>query len=229
MIECDPGGGRGKPSRYVINAANIAGFREPKTVQPIAVKPCNPVQTNPAMECKSPKPPNRSNRHLTVIEPPTQKNCGDVNKAAESVCTACSFAGDDMRKLIGDAMGPPMKREDSLDAWQCAGLMIAAWFAYLEVVKRGVLRFRWGPDKFFAQGHWSEPNAWPYDQQRLREQNTAALGARREISSEDESAQVAEIRRRQHAGEPVGNMWVEYADRWEKENTAPHPNRGEPK
>jgi hypothetical protein len=75
VIQCEQGGGRGHSTVYLINTAKIAGFRsQAKTLQPSAVKPCTAVHENPALECKSPRPPIRKNRQGTVSEPSIKTN-----------------------------------------------------------------------------------------------------------------------------------------------------------
>ena len=46
----------------------------------------------------------------------------------------------------------------------------------------GLMRHGWGWKKFFAHGYWNRPEAWPYDQQALRElrqRREAAIGSAR--------------------------------------------------
>jgi hypothetical protein len=75
IIQCEPGGGRGRSSTYLIDIAKIAGFAsQKKTLQPTAEKHCNPVHENPALQCKSPRPPIRKNRQGTVSEPSIKTN-----------------------------------------------------------------------------------------------------------------------------------------------------------
>jgi Helix-turn-helix domain len=103
IIQCTPGGGRGRSTYYLINTAKIAGFRsQPQTLQPSAEKPCTPVHTNPATECKSPRPPNRRNRHRqgTVNKnKPIPYPFPETERGALSRSSDRGYRGDGLRTM----------------------------------------------------------------------------------------------------------------------------------
>ena len=187
IIHCKPGGGRGRSTTYLIDIAKIAGFTsQKKTLQPSAEKPCTAMQENPALECKSPRPPNRRNRHLTVNEPsiknnlsptPFQKRKGErsqdpaVLDVAEMVCERCKFTSKRAHHAITEVLA--MER-DSAGLAETAERLVKAWESYRESIEW--LRFTWGPAKFFAEGHWQDSTSWPYDEERLRRAREARVG-----------------------------------------------------
>jgi Helix-turn-helix domain len=189
IIQCAPGGGRGHSTNYLINTAKIAGFAsQKKTLQPIAEKPCTPVHTNPAMECKSPRPPNRKNRHLTVSEPSIKTNLSPtpfqerkgarsqdpaVVDIAEMVCERCKFTSERTFRVITEVLA---LERDGAGLAETAERLVKAWENYREAAEW--LRFTWGPPKFFSEGHWQDNASWPYDEERLRRAREARVGAR---------------------------------------------------
>jgi hypothetical protein len=180
IIQCEPGGGRGHSSVYLINTAKIAGFAsQKKTLHPSAEKPCTPVHINPALECKSPRPPNRKNRHLTVTEPPS-KTAGAfaIRKAAQAVCVACTFVGREIETAIVEAITAALAHPDCDRTAEQLGVFISKrWGEYRD--DAAFLRYQLTPVKWVQGAHWLADASWPYDQQRLRAAREAALGARR--------------------------------------------------
>jgi Helix-turn-helix domain len=184
IIHCEPGGGRGHSTVYLIDIAKIAGFKsQPKTLQPNAEKPCTPVHTNPAMECNPPRPPIRKNRHRTVNEPsnqsptPFQERKGAraqdpaVVDIAELVCERCKFTSKGTLHAIAKVLA--MER-DGAGLSEVAERLVKAWADYREAIEW--LRYAWGPTKFFAEGHWQSSATWPYDEERLRRAREARVG-----------------------------------------------------
>jgi hypothetical protein len=187
VVHCEPGGGRGNNSAYLIDIAKIAGFKsQTKTLQPSAEKPCTPVHINPALECNSPGPPIRKNRHLTVNEPSIKTNLSPtpfqerkgarsqdpaVVDIAELVCERCKFTSKGTFHAIAKVLA--MER-DSTGLPEIAERLVKAWADYREEIEW--LRYAWGPTKFFAEGHWQSNATWPYDQDRLRRAREARVG-----------------------------------------------------
>lgn len=52
--------------------------------------------------------------------------------------------------------------------------MIAAWKAYVGAGVRLRSSGRWGPTRFYAEGHWRFPDSWPWDAQVIRDEELAA-------------------------------------------------------
>jgi hypothetical protein len=187
IIHCEQGGGRGRSTVYLINTAKIAGFQsQKKTLHSTAVKSCTPVHKNPAVECKSPTPPNRKNRHLTVSEPliktnlspsPFQERKGArsedpaVVDIAEMVCERCKFTSKRTLRVIAEVLA--MER-DGVGLADTAERLAKSWENYRDDAEW--LRFTWGPPKFFSEGHWQDNASWPYDQERLRRAREARVG-----------------------------------------------------
>jgi hypothetical protein len=186
IIHCEPGGGRGRSSTYLIDIAKIAGFTSPKkTLQPSADKPCSGVHTNPALECKSPRPPIRKNRYRTVSEPsklsptPFQERKGEraqdpaVVDIAEMVCERCKFTSKRNLHVICEVLA---MEQQGAGLTETAERLVKAWEDYRGDAEW--LRFTWGPPKFFSEGHWQDNASWPYDEERLRRAREARVGAR---------------------------------------------------
>ena len=189
VIRCEPGRGRGHNTVYLINTAKIAGFRsQAENLQPSAEKPCTAVHINPALECKSPGPPIRKNRHLTVSEPSIKTNLSPtpfqerkgarsqdpaIVDIAEMVCERCKFTSKRTVRVICDVLA--MER-DSAGLTETAERLVKAWADYREAIEW--LRYAWGPIKFFSESHWQSNASWPYDEERLRRAREARVGAR---------------------------------------------------
>lgn len=54
------------------------------------------------------------------------------------------------------------------DGQKTASEMIKSYQDYLEVGRKGLLKYTWGPAKFFKQGHWADDGSWPIDQKELK-------------------------------------------------------------
>jgi hypothetical protein len=187
IIHCEPGGGRGRSNTYLIDIAKIAGFTsQKKTLQPSAEKPCTAVHANPAMECNSPRPPIRNNRHRTVNEPsvktnlsptPFQERKGARSKdpavvdAAKTVCQRCKLTDERTLRVIVQVLA---MEQDGTGLTETAERLVKAWENYRQEAEW--LRYTWGPPKFFSQGHWQDNASWPYDEERLRRAREARVG-----------------------------------------------------
>jgi hypothetical protein len=164
IIQCEPGGGRGHSSVYLINTAKIAGFvSQKKTLHSTAEKPCTPVHTNPALECKSPKPPNRKNRHLTVSEPSANSEGSEVHHSPELLAQAVKeklgLGGRQVTMCLVDIC--KAKLNGGADPTKLRIDLINAWTAYKAAL--GKLEWTYGsPEKFYASDKWHDSKLWPW-------------------------------------------------------------------
>jgi hypothetical protein len=176
VITSEPGGGRGNPTVYVINTAMVAGFRKTETLQPVASKPCNLVHINPEI-CDKPLEPLKGR---TVKEPSRNHHQTAVRAATQSVCLAGTFVGRDIEQIISEAISKAIEHPDcELSAGQIAEAMARRWGEYQDALHLGLLRYQYGPEKFFSGGHWRKDAAWPFDQQQLRLHREAMVGVSR--------------------------------------------------
>lgn len=93
-------------------------------------------------------------------------------QAVQRVMLACGFADRRLGLALVSAMVLGEREGESCEA--IAERMIAGWQSYLEADE--FLRFKWGPRKFFLQGHWRDDRGWPWDQQRLADDRRARVG-----------------------------------------------------
>lgn len=79
-----------------------------------------------------------------------------------------------LQDTIGSALVLWCRNQDkSLQA--AAQLAVANYTRYMADVP--LLRWGpWGPARFFAEGHWANPSAWPYDQAKQRASSEASVG-----------------------------------------------------
>lgn len=91
---------------------------------------------------------------------------GDALKAAvEQVMQGCSFKRRRLQAPIRDQLQAAADRGEALPTVALA--MIAAWRQLSQ--QRHLLRYDWGPSKFFGDGHWREGVQWPWDHKALEQ------------------------------------------------------------
>jgi hypothetical protein len=74
------------------------------------------------------------------------------------VMERCGLAESGRRPVLAPALRTVLERAELAARPQCAAEMAAAWSQYV----RGMQR--WGPKKFFSEGHWQHPASWPRDE-----------------------------------------------------------------
>lgn len=181
------------------NPANIAGFN---AVEKAAESGENPAigdaetlqlaTENPAIGDIPPHPP----LGRTVREPsegtvrkknpppaPARKRDGEgggdpafrerLEKAAARICEACGLTEPRDRKRLMRALEQYAAKEQMAPG-EAAAAMMQAWRDYCDWGE--MLRYRWGPVKFFTQGHWLHPGNWPVDEARASVAREARVG-----------------------------------------------------
>ena len=96
----------------------------------------------------------------------------DIVAAIETVSKECSFKAKRVLAMVGDVI----RLELPTPAADTARTLIEAWKNYQNT--GDLLKFLWGPVKFFGEGHWRSDAAWPFDQERLRRWREARVGMR---------------------------------------------------
>lgn len=94
----------------------------------------------------------------------------DLDAATEKLACECDVSDERQRKKLSKAIAQYAQKEN-LSQDESAALMIGAWREYREAMP--LLRYRWGPVKFFTLGHWRNPDGWPWDQQLLDRERVA--------------------------------------------------------
>lgn len=93
--------------------------------------------------------------------------------ATERVMRECDFTQERLRPVISRALGAYLETSGE-SAEHAAMLAITNRRCY--VADGRLLRFHWGPAKFFSEGHWCNPRGWPYDRDRVEHEREARLG-----------------------------------------------------
>jgi len=90
-----------------------------------------------------------------------------IDHAVDAVMMECAFTGKrGTRRHIADAMRLVIAKRGTTPEKVRAG-MVAAWLEYLAEIP--MLAYVWSPRTFFRDGHWLNPESWPYDRSLLRE------------------------------------------------------------
>jgi hypothetical protein len=76
--------------------------------------------------------------------------------------------------MIAEAITLAAERGDP--AGQAEQRMIENWQELQRYGKLGLLRYTISPRKFIADAHWRTDAMWPFDEERLREKQRAAVG-----------------------------------------------------
>jgi hypothetical protein len=86
-----------------------------------------------------------------------------IKRAAESVMQACGFTSTKLSPVIRRVLqrGADIGAEPATTALA----MIDAWRKFVTQGDR--LRFKWTAERFFSEGYWNKPGAWPWDAERL--------------------------------------------------------------
>lgn len=86
-----------------------------------------------------------------------------IKRAVESVMQGCGFTATKLAPVIRKVLerGADIGAEPATTALA----MIEAWRKF--TVQGDRLRFKWTAERFFGEGYWSKPVAWPWDEQRL--------------------------------------------------------------
>lgn len=95
--------------------------------------------------------------------------------AARWLMTHCAVVGDRHERVFAAALNQRCRlNRETLQ--QAAKLGVTNFRLYQDYLGKGLLRFPWGPVKFFGQGHWQFPDTWPYDDAKLKTQSEASVG-----------------------------------------------------
>jgi hypothetical protein len=110
------------------------------------------------------------------------------DEVACAVMAGCGIAGMHTRRVLQTiVLSISLRPGYSPDATR--GMLIAAWQRYEQL--KPELRITWGAEKFFGDGHWRTPDAWPRKEEgRKRPFDPCA----RQEAPVDMSAQVFEIK-----------------------------------
>lgn len=90
--------------------------------------------------------------------------------ARDRVCRECDLADERQQRKIAKAIAQYACKAH-LSADQVATAMVEAWSEYCAAMP--MLRFRWGPVKFFTLGHWRNADSWPWDEQLIERERMA--------------------------------------------------------
>jgi hypothetical protein len=95
---------------------------------------------------------------------------GDLAQAVGLVMRGCGFVDPRLAPVLRGVLGrsPPEGLRAQADA------MIAAWAEYGGWAE--LLRFTWGPRKFFGHGHWERADSWPVDRERWAQERNSRVG-----------------------------------------------------
>ena len=95
-----------------------------------------------------------------------------LDREASRVAEACGTEARGVVRAIRAQMKLRAARENPGDVGDA---MIAAWREYAALGDE-LLRFVWGPRKFFGEGHWAVPALWPVDKERRDRAAAARVG-----------------------------------------------------
>jgi len=98
-----------------------------------------------------------------------------VDDALDHVMRECGFTGSRLRKALREPMRLYMQQYTGR-AYHAAEEMIGAWREYCQL--GDLVRARWGPRKFFCEGHWLRPQTWPLDRALLERRRLVMVGSR---------------------------------------------------
>lgn len=107
-----------------------------------------------------------------------QREYPDLQTALRKVRLKCGFSCTE-----GDELGPMLaqvfrdQEEMGKPYWRTAPQMVSAWELQREQGPR--LRARYGPMKFFRDGHWLNPAGWHWNTELLAQQAGASVGSAR--------------------------------------------------
>ena len=102
-----------------------------------------------------------------------------LETALARVRKRCGFAWGG----AGDELGPVLcevfrdQEEMGKPVWRTAGQMVAMW--ELQRAQGSKLRARYGPLKFFRDGHWLDPSGWHWDNEVLKQLGETTAGSKR--------------------------------------------------
>jgi len=120
------------------------------------------------------------NGHTPPTVPPIKQtaarnrtNGHNKTSSAGAVMRACAFVDPKLKVVIEKAINAEILREPGKPE-DIAKSMIDSWTAYTQAGE--FLRFTWGPEKFFSQGHWLNQQGWPLDQEALQRRREANVG-----------------------------------------------------
>jgi len=92
-----------------------------------------------------------------------------VELATDQAMQGCGFTALRLRRVLRAVIE---QRRDAGDPEPTTALgIIAAWKDY--TAQGALLRARWGPARFFAEGHWSTRQSWMWDGEALRDMQRA--------------------------------------------------------
>jgi hypothetical protein len=92
--------------------------------------------------------------------------------AIDAVMQGCGFTSTRLRKVIRDVAR--QEADKGVEPRTTALGMMAMWKRYAAATT--TLRFKWSATRFFAEGHWHDPDSWPWDMEAIRAQQNASVG-----------------------------------------------------
>ena len=89
---------------------------------------------------------------------------GQPRAMTQRVMRECGFTDTRLAPVIHAALA--LWVEIGPEGWEDAAFLATRNFREYSASAK-YLRYTWGPRKFFQEGHWSNPQLWPYDEARL--------------------------------------------------------------
>jgi hypothetical protein len=199
VITGESTGGRGKRTVYRIqttmlvapkadiNPDKMSGFPLKQNPDICDTKTLTFATRNPDICDKSPRPPNRKNHQeppekqpsiKTHLSPTPFRNrkgeCGDpaIAKLVAEISDRCKFVSKRVKRAMAEVLA--MERSSEISLAATADLMESNWEIYRQQLE--VMRFSWGPVKFFSEGHWRDSATWPYDDEQVKAWRRARQG-----------------------------------------------------
>jgi hypothetical protein len=125
--------------------------------------PPHPLKGRPLrdpLKAHSPHIPQSAN---ALLVSPVVSESFVIKRAVESVMQGCGFTSNKLAPVIRKVLqrGADIGAEPATIALA----MIEAWRKFM--VQGDRLRFKWTAERFFGEGYWNKPDAWPWDQERL--------------------------------------------------------------
>jgi len=94
----------------------------------------------------------------------------------QRVMLECGWVNRRLQPMIAEAITLAAQRGDP--DGEAAERMISMWKELQRGNANGLLRYGISPRKFIAEAHWRTDAMWPYDRQKLRDAQQAAVGMR---------------------------------------------------
>jgi len=101
----------------------------------------------------------------------------DIETALERVRKHCGFSWSKPDTELAQVMRQAFldQLEIGKPVWRTASQMISAWKLQREQGTK--LRARYGPMKFFSEGHWIDPQGWHWNTELIEREAGARVGS----------------------------------------------------